>query len=1101
MKKQFLFILSVLFFVISLEGKAQSYWTDAANCDTLWYNNNKAIFNISTPQQLAGLAYMANNSSILFENKVIQLMADIDLSAHYWKPISDFKGMLDGNGHSIHNLNFNLVTIEDCRSVGLFHNINTTGVISNLVMEGSTEIITPRYISLGVFFSSHSYGIISSKNQGLISNCYNNTDIAVDHSVSGSINYDCMLRVGGIAGYNSGIITNCYNTGNITILSNSKVSYLYSGGIAASNSNIISNSHNTGNIKVHKDDGSRDRKLGGITGEGPANNCFTYSGKITGNGTQENCYTAINATADKLNKDNILNNWIQRPDSTLPDVFLLFPTVTDIDHTQISLKGTIRFGDDIPNAVRGIEYKQAGDAAFTSVPVNQDTWECTLTDLSLMTTYQVRAFLVPDNQTPIYSPTYFYQTLRDFIAPTSHIKALPAETNDSIVTVSWEGTDDITGIKDYTIYMSEDGGDYTEWKTSTKETSADLISFEYDKVFSFFSIARDNHNNVEAMKSKPESTIRFLYIDSIPPVSHIDILPEIIYTNKVNISWNGKDDHHDVKDYTIYVSENDGSLMPWLTNTTDTIAEFQGVYNTKYTFFSTARDTKDNLEAIKKQADISFFMTEYGVIKGSIIDNKGTGISGVSIILQNDKHKYEFTSSSNGAYSQSKIEIGNYELLFIRAGFERISKNVTIKGGDNIFDIDMQLGWSGATLFDKDSVLGQRGEYPFAGIYYFDDLTIGDQVEITSSGISQLVLFVNGTLNMGKNATIRVRNGYYVEAPSKMISSLTKSNLSQYGIPYNGIFLFENMFGRGGSGGTGSNGDPGKLYFLNGVRKYGRGGHGGGGGAGGFGGGQGNRGGGGGTSPSGSGYGGQKGEDNGGNGGYGGANSRTAQGGGATNIGGSAGRGTSGGGAGGGGNGGTGGLGAMNNTSVYDGASGNGGGGGGYGGGILILVANKIVYDDMEQPKFLVSGQIGGSGRGSGSSSGQSGQGGLLIIYSEDYISNPMHWDLGNSSYGEHSQKAATNGGHAIIVGGPQIAPFLFQSIPTGADHLAYQEQTLFVWGDKGFITIQTSKPETVSIYTPAGMLIKRVDMKEGKKDILLSPGVYIVNKQKVIVK
>ena len=66
---------------------------------------------------------------------------------------------------------------------------------------------------------------------------------------------------------------------------------------------------------------------------------------------------------------------------------------------------------------------------------------------------------------------------------------------------------------------------------------------------------------------------------------------------------------------------------------------------------------------------------------------------------------------------------------------------------------------SPAEVWTSNTVLGPNNtNYPFAGIYQFDNLTIGDNVEVTSSNISHLVIRVNGTLTMGSNAAIRVRN-------------------------------------------------------------------------------------------------------------------------------------------------------------------------------------------------------------------------------------------------------------------------------------------------------------------------------------------------------
>ena len=57
---------------------------------------------------------------------------------------------------------------------------------------------------------------------------------------------------------------------------------------------------------------------------------------------------------------------------------------------------------------------------------------------------------------------------------------------------------------------------------------------------------------------------------------------------------------------------------------------------------------------------------------------------------------------------------------------------------------------AGNVTFTTNQVLGQNGDYPFAGIYVFDNLTLGDNVEITSSGISKLVIKVNERLTLGR---------------------------------------------------------------------------------------------------------------------------------------------------------------------------------------------------------------------------------------------------------------------------------------------------------------------------------------------------------------
>lgn len=347
-------------------------------------------------------------------------------------------------------------------------------------------------------------------------------------------------------------------------------------------------------------------------------------------------------------------------------------------------------------------------------------------------------------------------------------------------------------------------------------------------------------------------------------------------------------------------------------------------------------------------------------------------------------------------------------------------------------------------VWKTNQTLGQKGDKAFAGVYEFDSLYIGDNVTVTNTGTSQLVIKVNGTLTLGKNANIRVRNGYYAEAPQRSVMSVSENNLETlgYNYPQQGYTLYENMYGKGGNGGNGGNGGYGlaEIRFIGlGTYMYisGDGGCGGGGGAGGFGGGFGGYGGLGGkhqelTNPDAiggsDGRDGSKGQNNGGNGGNG-AGGLGGTGGGANNLGNVGDNGgwnsIGMGGGGGGGNGASGLSGDARMTGSKDSGDGGGGGGaGGYGGGILTIIADKIVYDKLSQPKFIVSGQRGGSGGGSGSNgfdgtSGEKGDGGLLIIKCKDYAPSTTHWSLKGLSFGNHDYPSS-NGGHGVVTGDPQ---------------------------------------------------------------------------------
>jgi hypothetical protein len=324
-------------------------------------------------------------------------------------------------------------------------------------------------------------------------------------------------------------------------------------------------------------------------------------------------------------------------------------------------------------------------------------------------------------------------------------------------------------------------------------------------------------------------------------------------------------------------------------------------------------------------------------------------------------------------------------------------------------------------FWNNDQYLTNNISQKFAGIYAFENLTIGDNVSIYSSGISELVFKVKGTLTIGKNVKIIVRNGYYKESPEVAISSLNSDNLKQIGENVRNVYLFPGTFGKGGDGGDGERGNTGKVTtiyigFGEYYTIYGVGGSGGGGGGGGFGGGKEGSGGAEGAGAGGFGYVGNNGHPNGANGGHGGANPSIGIGGGATGLGTRALMSNDMIGAGGGGGGGNGGHGADGDSSnLYRGGGGGfggeGGGGGGYGGGILYIAAKNIVYNDTSPPLFGVSGQLGGHGF----QSGKQGEGGLLIVYSETTNLPASIWELSTVL-----RNQSLNGGHGWIYGNPQ---------------------------------------------------------------------------------
>ena len=81
-------------------------WTDPGNYAESFSSAEGNTINIQNEAELARLAYLLNSGEQSFDQHgVINLAADLDLSAHYWVPIGDaahpFGSTFNGNGHQI----------------------------------------------------------------------------------------------------------------------------------------------------------------------------------------------------------------------------------------------------------------------------------------------------------------------------------------------------------------------------------------------------------------------------------------------------------------------------------------------------------------------------------------------------------------------------------------------------------------------------------------------------------------------------------------------------------------------------------------------------------------------------------------------------------------------------------------------------------------------------------------------------------------------------------------------------------------------------------------------------------------------------------------
>jgi hypothetical protein len=87
-------------------------------------------------------------------------------------------------------------------------------------------------------------------------------------------------------------------------------------------------------------------------------------------------------------------------------------------------------------------------------------------------------------------------------------------------------------------------------------------------------------------------------IDGKAPTSQMLSLAPTQTSNRFEVRWSGTDVGSGIGSYTVYVSDNNGPYLPWLTNIISISATFVGSPGHTYHFFSRARDQVGNFEAL-----------------------------------------------------------------------------------------------------------------------------------------------------------------------------------------------------------------------------------------------------------------------------------------------------------------------------------------------------------------------------------------------------------------------------------------------------------------------------------------------------------------------
>ena len=104
--------------------------------------------------------------------------------------------------------------------------------------------------------------------------------------------------------------------------------------------------------------------------------------------------------------------------------------------------------------------------------------------------------------------TNIVDNIIDAAPPTTSVAPLPALIEDPNFILSWSGQDDLggCGLRDYDIYVSQNGGPFELFQAETTETSIEFMG-EAGSTYSFYSLGTDHVNNKEDRKLVGDVTV------------------------------------------------------------------------------------------------------------------------------------------------------------------------------------------------------------------------------------------------------------------------------------------------------------------------------------------------------------------------------------------------------------------------------------------------------------------------------------------------------------------------------------------------------------------------------------------------------------------
>jgi hypothetical protein len=269
--------------------------------------------------------------------------------------------------------------------------------------------------------------------------------------------------------------------------------------------------------------------------------------------------------------------------SRYPRLTVNYSEITDTEPPRVSVNPlpqyspqsfTVSWGGDDPGgsgiAHYDVQYQVNGGSWISWI--NQTTATSATFVGSDGVTYGFRARGVDraGNVQPFPSSAQTSTTV-DTIPPNATVNALPTYIFVEPFTVSWSGTDNLSGIKCYDVQYREEGSDWTNAFTCTTDTSVQVSGAEDGKTYELRARATDNAGNVQSWSNSPQTQTT---ISTSGPVAWIvPFASPITRADSITVQWQAESGPGtSISYYNVRYRFERGSWVNWRQQTQSTQA-------------------------------------------------------------------------------------------------------------------------------------------------------------------------------------------------------------------------------------------------------------------------------------------------------------------------------------------------------------------------------------------------------------------------------------------------------------------------------------------------------------------------------------------------